>query len=74
MQPSPIPYRISAVLLCHDVRLNTHIQIEIALDHWPNQAEALALLWPEGERVVAKNFCEGCPFDIYAIEVTALNS
>ena len=67
-------YRIRAVLLCHDVRLNTHIQIEVSLDHFPTQSEAESLLWPEAERVVARNFCEGCNYEIYAVEVTVIES
>jgi hypothetical protein len=65
-------YRISAVLLCHDVRLNTHIQVEAAFDHPPSLREAESLLWPEAERVVARNFCEGCAYELYAIEISAL--
>ncbi len=65
-------YRITAVLLCHDVRLNTHIHIEATLDHAPSEAEAHDLLWPEGEREVARNFCEDCPFHLYGIEISLL--
>jgi hypothetical protein len=69
MQSQLTTYRISAVLLCHYVRLNTHIQIQVALDHLPSESEAESLLWPEAERVVARNFCEDCPYEIYGIEI-----
>jgi hypothetical protein len=67
-------YRIRAVLLCHDIRLNTHIQVDVTLDHRPDEAEAQRYLWPEAERVTAKNNCEECPYDLYSIEITALSS
>ena len=72
MQSSLITYQISAALLCHDVRLNTHIQIKVTLDYPPSPAEAESLLWPEAERVVARNFCEDCPYELYGIEVVAM--
>ena len=72
MKSSSITYQIGATLLCHDVRLNTHIQIEVTLDHPPKPSEAESLLWPEAERVVARNFCEDCPYELYGIEVVAM--
>ena len=62
-------YRIRATLLCHDVRLNTSLQDEVEFDHWPNEKEAIHLLWPAGEAVVAKNFCEGCPFELGIVSI-----
>ncbi len=65
-------YRIHAALLCHDVRLNTSIEIEVPLDHYPSDKEAIDLLWPVGEACVARNFCEGGPFDLSVTEITPL--
>jgi len=59
-------------MMCACVRLNTHIQIKVTLDYPPSPAEAESLLWPEAERVVARNFCEDCPYELYGIEVVAM--
>jgi|GEM_PF-3918380 len=67
-----LTYRIRATLLCHDIRLNTRIQVDVALDHQPDETEALRYLWPEAERVTAQNRCEDCPYDLFDIEITAL--
>jgi hypothetical protein len=71
-QPAPPTksYRITSGLYCHDVRLNTSIQIEVALDHFPSEQEAIRLLCPTAEAVVTKNFCEGCPYEFYGIQIT----
>jgi hypothetical protein len=67
-------YRISANLLCHDVRLNTSITDIVPVDHKPVLEEELAhLLWPAGVQLVAKNFCEGCPFELYEFVVEEIN-
>jgi hypothetical protein len=65
-----ITYHIRALLLCHDVRLNTSIETRATLGHIPTEEEAIQLLWPVGEEMVARNGCEGCPFElgVYSIE------
>ena len=62
-------YRIRAHLICHDVRLNTAIEIEAQLDHVPTEAEAIQLLAPAAEERVARAFCEGC---LYELSVTGI--
>ncbi len=62
-------YRIRAALLCHDVRLNTSIEIEASLDHFPSEAEAIQLLSPAAEERVARAFCEGCPYDLSVVDI-----
>jgi hypothetical protein len=65
-------YRISANLLCHDVRLNTRVEVEVELDHPPGEEEAIRLLAPAAEARVARAFCEDCPYDLTVIEVQPL--
>lgn len=67
-------YRLSAGLLCHDVRLNTTIKTTVKFDRPPTEDEALHLLWPVGEAEVARNFCENCPFELRAINVEEISS
>ncbi len=62
-------YRIHAALLCHDVRLNTSVEIEAVLDHYPTEAEAIRLLTPAAEERVTRALCEGCPYDLSVTEI-----
>jgi hypothetical protein len=62
-------YRIRALLLCHDVRLNTSIETVVELDHAPTEEEALHILWPIGEEKVKQAWCEDCPFELYAYTI-----
>ena len=66
-------YKIEAGLLCHDVRLNTRIQVLVDLDHQPTKAEAERLLWPVADQEVARNFCEDCPYELYYIDITEVD-
>jgi hypothetical protein len=68
--PTRFAYRIHAALLCHDVRLNTSVEIEAVLDHWPDEREALRLLTPAAEECVTRAFCEGCPYDLSLTSIT----
>ncbi len=65
-------YRLQAALLCHDVRLNTSIELEVALDHYPTEKEAILLLSPVAEERVARAFCEGCPYDLSVYNIEAV--
>jgi hypothetical protein len=69
--PSPQRYLIRANLLCHDVRLNTHVETVAQLDHSPTMAEAERLLWPVANALVARYDCEDCPYDLSDIAITA---
>jgi hypothetical protein len=69
----PRTYLIRAQLLCHDVRLNTWIEIRQVLEREPTEAEALHLLWPTGEAVVAKNWCEDCPFELFNFTIRPMD-
>ncbi len=62
-------YLLRSGLLCHDVRLNTSIQMEVELDHAPTEKEAIHLLSPLAEETVARNFCEGCLYEFYGMEI-----
>ena len=63
-------YRLQARLLCHDVRLNSEVETIVALDEAPTQSEAERLLWPVADALVAENGCEGCPYELSAINTT----
>lgn len=65
-------YRLRAHLLCHDVRLNSSVKVDVALDHFPTEQEAIRLLWHAGEAEVTRNFCEGCPFELSVTEIEPL--
>ncbi len=67
-------YRLSAALLCHDVRLNTSVSIEVELDHAPTEREAIQLLSPVAEERVAQAWCEGCPYDLSVYEIIPLTT
>ena len=64
-------YHIRAHLLCHDVRLNTHVETDVVIDHFPDEADALRMLYPIAEAEVARNWCEGCPYDLTMIHIYA---
>lgn len=67
-------YCIRSGLLCYDVRLNTSIQIEVELDHEPTEKEAILLLSPLAEETVARNWCEGCIYELYGIEIVIVGT
>jgi hypothetical protein len=58
-------YRLRALLICHDVRLNTSVETQVALDHMPSEKEAILLLCPIADKEVARNYCEDCPYELY---------
>jgi hypothetical protein len=62
-------YRLKARLLCHDVRLNSWVETAVALEEEPSPVEAERLLWPAADVLVAKNGCEGCPYELSAVSV-----
>ncbi len=63
-------YHIRVHLLCHYVRLNTWIEMDLPFDHVPSEDEVKPFLWPEVDRVLAKNFCEGCLYEILEIQIS----
>jgi hypothetical protein len=65
----PETYLLRAHLLCHDVRLNTSIEIQVALDHSPTEKEAIQFLCVKAEEEVTRNFCEGCPYELSLISI-----
>lgn len=67
-------YCIRSGLLCHDVRLNTSIQIEVELDHEPTEKEAILLLSPLAEETVARYWCKDCNYDLFGIEITLVGT
>jgi len=40
------------------------------LDEAPNPAESERLLWPAADALVAKQGCEGCPYELSDVNVT----
>lgn len=61
---NPIPYRLKARLLCHDVRLNRWIERVVPLTTAPNVAEAQRFLQPLADQIVAANDCADCPYEL----------
>jgi len=64
-------YRLKAHLLCHDVRLNSWVETVVIREEEPSLAEAERLLWPAADALVARNGCEGCPYELSAVSVAA---
>lgn len=67
-------YRLRALLLCHDVRLNTSVETLVTLDHVPSEKEAILLLYPIADKEVARNFCEGCPYELHISVIEPISS
>lgn len=63
-------YHIRTHLLCHDVRLNTWIEMDLPFDHFPTEEEVKPFLWPEIDRVLARNMCEGCLYEVLEIQIS----
>jgi len=62
--------RLTANLLCHDVRLNSEIEVVVALDYIPTEAEAERLMYPAADALVAEYGCQGCGYELSSIRVT----
>ncbi len=63
--------RLKARILCHDVRLNDWVETVVTLEKPPTPQEAERLLWPTADALVARNLCEGCPYELSDITITA---
>jgi len=62
-------YRLKAHLLCHDVRLSDWVEAVVDLEEAPSPAEAERLLWPAADALVARQGCEGCPYELSSVTV-----
>jgi hypothetical protein len=64
-------YRLSAHLLCHDVRLSTRIVRTIDVATPPDRATAEQLLDQVAEEALMKNLGEGCPYELSDLKIEA---
>jgi hypothetical protein len=64
-------YKLTGHLYCADGRLNTWIETRVLLDHYPTEKEAIHFLCIQAEEVVARNFCEGCPYELVSVGIEA---
>jgi len=62
-------YHLKAHLLCHDVRLSSWVETVVDLEEAPGLAEAERLLWPVADALVARNGCEGCGYELSAVNI-----
>jgi hypothetical protein len=62
-------YRVSAHLLCHDVRLSTRIHRTVEADGPPDAATAERLLDEVAVEILKKNLGEGCPYEISDVKI-----
>lgn len=67
-------YRLTANVLCHDVRLNSEVETAVALDHSPTEAEAERLLYPVADALVSEYGCQGCAYQLSNIQVSRVES
>lgn len=66
---TPRRYRIRAQLLCHDIRLNTWIEVVVALPQAPGRFEAERLLAPDAEKAVDAGGCGGCGYQLFELSI-----
>lgn len=64
-------YRIKAQLLCHDIKLNTWVEVVADLPAAPGRFEAERLLAPAAEAAVDAGGCGGCGYELFELSVTA---
>ena len=62
-------YKITARLLCHDVRLNTYISTIVEAETAPLKDSFERLLAPEADEALAEYRCAGCQYKLFEISV-----
>lgn len=67
-------YKITANLLCHDVRLNTEISTVVEMMIEPTKAEADILLAPVAEELMSipAYDCRGCRYELSTFRISLL--
>ncbi|WP_020470417.1 hypothetical protein [Zavarzinella formosa] len=68
--PAKRRYRLTGMVLCHDLRMNSEVEVIEEFDKEPTLEEATKLLWQAGGKMVAAGYCEGCPFELSAVRIT----
>ena len=68
-------YKITANLLCHDVRLNTEISTVVEMMIEPTEAEAEILLAPVAEELLSipAYDCRGCRYELSIFRVALID-
>jgi hypothetical protein len=68
-------YKITANLLCHDVRLNTEISTIVEMMVEPTKAEADILLAPVAEELLSipAYDCRGCRYELSIFRIELIN-
>ncbi|MVM34175.1 hypothetical protein GO755_29350 [Spirosoma sp. HMF4905] len=62
-------YKLSAYMLCHDVRVSTYISTTVETEARPTEQEAAVLLSPVAEEVLRRNLGEGCQYELSGISI-----
>ena len=63
-------YHLHAHILCHDVRLSWHLDLDVELDHQPDIAEAEVLLQPAAEEMLLTLGGKDCPYELDEFKIT----
>jgi len=68
-------YKITANLLCHDVRLNTEISTIVEMMIEPTEAEADILLAPVAEELLSTPAydCRGCRYELSIFRIALID-
>jgi hypothetical protein len=70
MNPPLRTYHLHAHILCHDVRLSWHLDLDVELDHQPDIPEAEVLLQPAAEELLLTMDGKGCPYELDEFKIT----
>jgi len=65
-------YKITARLLCHDVRLNTYISTFAEAEYEPPETEIRSLLDPAAQKALESYSGEGCRYELFDIKIVQI--
>jgi hypothetical protein len=65
-------YKITAYVVCHDVRLATYTSTTVQAEKAPAESEAADLLHPVVQEILREYQCEDCQYELITISVDKL--